>query len=209
MERTEKASKAYDIHVSLEGKEVPDFEFLPKVGMMVSLSLHIRGLPVMEYDKLRQVSGYYFGIPSSTFREIIVSLAEIEFVQLISEKATIKKVIPQVPFFDNVYDRIGEYVEVKRNFNEQEELALAILTKLSKSPTEKSVIYSSGAEKKIIDRSLKIGLDGGYVLSKRARGQDILITPVFFSENADIFADMTAKAGAKKIKRLLDLIKKS
>lgn len=50
MERVEKASKAHDIHVSLEGKDVPEFELIPKVGMMVSLSLHIRGLPAMEYD---------------------------------------------------------------------------------------------------------------------------------------------------------------
>jgi len=209
MERIEKVSKAHDIHVSLEGKEVPEFELLPKIGMMVSLSLHIRGLPTVEYELLRKVGGYYLGIPSSSFREIILGLAEIEFVKLISEGATIKKVIPQVPFFDNIYDNVGEFAETLYSFNEQEDLALKILTKLSNSPTEKSNIYNIGAENRVVERSLKIGLDGGYILSKRARGQDILISPVFFSENADTFADLTAKAGAKKIKRILDLVTKS
>lgn len=209
MESVEIASKAHDIHVSLDGKEVPEFEFLPKIGMMVSLSLHIRGLPPMEYDLMKQVSGHYFGIPPTTFREIILSLAEIEFVQLISKGTTIKKVIPQVPYFESVYSSVGEFAENSWSLNEQEDIALDILSKLSNSPKERSSIYATGAERKIVDRSLEIGKEGGYILTKRARGQDILISPIFFAENPHIFADLTAKAGAKRIGKLIKLITNS
>lgn len=206
MKTNDIASKSHDIQVSLEGKEVPEFELIPKIGMMVNLALHIRGLPMMEYEKLRLVAIHFFSIPPTVVKEILIDLAEVEFVTLVTEGKNIKKVIPKVPFFDSIYEKIGDYATTDYTLNEQEKIALEILTKLSGSPTEISNIYSTGADKKIIDRSLKIGKDGGYILSKRARGKDILVSPLFFSENADIFADLTAKSGGTKIKRILDLL---
>lgn len=208
MSREESASKCHDIQVTIGGTEVPDFELIPKVGMMVNLALHIRGLPIMEYEKLRLVASHYFGIPTLAFKEIITNLADIGFVSLHSEKSTIKKVTPTVPYFDSVYDRIGEYAETI-GFTEPEAVALKILTELANSPTEKSNIYKLGAEKKILDRNLNIGIEGGYILTERTRGKDILLSPLFFSENYQLFADLTAKSGAKTIQRILELLKKS
>jgi hypothetical protein len=208
MNREEFASKCHDIQVSLDGKEVPDFELIPKVGMMVNLALHIRGLSTIEYDILRMVSSHYFDIPTLVFKDIITSLAEIEFVSLYSQKGTIKTVTPTVPYFDSVYDRVGEFAETS-GFSEPETAALIILEKLSQAPTEKSNIYTIGAEKKIIDRNVQIGVEGGYILKERARGKDILISPLFFSENYQLFADLAAKSGAKTVQRILGLIKES
>lgn len=207
MKEEQIASKCYDIQVSLSGKEVPEFELIPKIGMMVSLALHLRGLPIIDYDKLRLVSSYYFKIPPLLLTEIIKSLAEIEFVKLYTEKDTIKKVQPQVPYFDSIYEKVGEYAVTSNTFNEPENLALKIITKLSDAPTEISNMYGFGAEKKLVDRNLNIGSQGGYILNKRARGKDILISPLFFSENADVFADLTAKTGSKRIQKVLQLIK--
>ena len=66
MERELIASRCHDIQVSLGAKEVPDFEDLPKIGMMVNLSLHIRGLPVIQYDVLRLAAYNYFNISIGT-----------------------------------------------------------------------------------------------------------------------------------------------
>lgn len=208
MSKQDSASKCHDIQVSIGGKEVPDFELIPKIGMMVSLALHIRGLPMMEYEKLRLVSSHYFGIPTMVFKEIITNLAEIEFVNLYTEKGNIKKVTPTVPYFDNIYTKVGEFA-YDIGFSEPEAVALKILTQLSQSPTEKSNIYSLGAEKKILDRNLIIGVEGGYIYSERMRGKDILLSPLFFSENHQLFADLTAKSGAKTVQRILELIKKA
>lgn len=208
MNREESASKCHDIQVSLDGLEVPDFELIPKIGMMVNLALHIRGLSTIEYDVLRMVSSHYFGIPTMVFKDIVTSLADIEFVSLYTQKGTIKSVTPTVPYFDSVYDKVGEFAETS-GFSEPETAALAILEKLSQAPTEKSNIYSIGAEKKIVDRNVQIGVEGGYILNQRARGKDILISPLFFSENYQLFADLAAKSGAKTIQRILELIKES
>ncbi|WP_157837394.1 hypothetical protein [Chryseobacterium sp. P1-3] len=125
-----------------------------------------------------------------------------------TEKETIKTVTPTVPYFENIYDRVGEFAEVS-GFSEPEKAALVILDKLSQAPTEISNIYGIGAEKKIIERNVQIGVQGGYILNERTRGKDILISPLFFSENYQLFADLTAKSGAKTIQRILDLIKES
>jgi len=39
-------------------------------------------------------------------------------------------VISNVPFFDSVYEKVGEFAEASKKFNEAEELALKILEKL-------------------------------------------------------------------------------
>lgn len=203
------ASQCYDITTSLAGKDIPDFEFLPRVGMMVSLALHLRGLPLLDYEKLKLVSSHYFRIQPILLKEILENLAEIEFVKLFTQKSSIKKVLPQIPFFDDIYSVVGDFAENELSFNEPEQLALKIISKLTESPTEVSNVYTLGAEKKIVERNLKLGAEGGYILSKRARGKEILISPLFFSENADVFADLTAKSGAPNIKRILELVKKS
>lgn len=203
------ASQCYDITTALSGKDVPDFEYLPRIGMMVNLSLHLRGLPLLEYEKLRMVSNHYFRIPTLALNQILHDLAEIEFVQLFKQKTSIKQVLPQIPFFDNIYSTVGNYANLELPFNEPEQLALTIVEKLTDSPTEVSNIYNLGAETKLVDRNLQLGTEGGYILSKRARGKEILVSPLFFSENADVFADLTAKAGANNIKRILELVRKA
>ncbi|WP_410514562.1 hypothetical protein PaeBR_09340 [Paenibacillus sp. BR2-3] len=50
------------------------------------------------------------------------------------------------------------------------------------------------------------GGQGNYLITKRVRGKDVVLSPVFFSENADIYADLVAKSGATSIQRLLKLI---
>lgn len=209
MNREIKASKSYDIQASLGNKQVDEFENLPIIGMMVNLSLHIRGLPKIEYEILKTVANHYFNIPPLTFREVILNLAEIEFVKLYRQGDTIKEVIPNVPFFDNVYERVGEFADISRKFNEAEDLALKILIKLSDAPTEKSNLFDMGAEKKLVTRNLSIGEQGGYLLTKRTRGKDIILSPVAFSENGSLLTELVAKAGTKKIQRLLELIKKA
>lgn len=203
------ASKCYDIQATLGSKQVSEFDLLPTIGMMISLSLHIRGLPLIKFEKFRMVAHYYFNIPSYSVKDIVLKLAELEFVELDMEGETIRSVLPTVPYFENVYDRIGEYAGVSSGFNEFEQLALLLLTKLSSSPEEKSRIYSLGAEKKLLDRNLTIGKEGGYIINKRARGKDIFLSPLFFSENSELFTDMVAKSGSSKIQKLLELVKKA
>jgi hypothetical protein len=200
------ALRGHDISLGLGKIEVPDFETLPRIGHMIRLSLQIRGLSIIEYETLRLVAYYYLNIPTTIFKGILKDLAEVGFVKLITEGKTIKKIIPTVPFYDDLYEKTGEFGETQ-GLNESEEVAILLLSKLTESPVNSSLVYQMGADKKLVDRNLSIGAQGEYIITKRARGKDILLSPLFFSENSELFSDMVAKSGAKTVSRILNLIK--
>lgn len=203
------ASKCYEIQVSLGNKMVPEFEAIPEIGMLVRLALHLRGLPIIKYDTLKLVALHYLKIPALILKNLVYILGEIEFVKIDSEGDTIKAVLPTVPYFEDVYSGIEEYAELKKHFNEPEKVAIAMLSKLVESPVSKSSLYELGTDNKVVNRNLQIGDEGGYIISRRARGKDIVLSPTFFSENGDVYADLVAKSGAKQVQKLLKLIKSS
>ncbi|MED4441670.1 hypothetical protein NYE71_31075 [Bacillus sp. FSL K6-0273] len=206
--RQELALRCHDITLGLGNKEVAEFETLTEVGLMVKLALHIRGLPLIPYDTLKLASYHFLDIHPLLCKNIVHNLAEIEFVKINSEGNTIKSVLPTVPFYEDLYEQVGEFADLQK-LNESEELAITILKKLTDSPISSSSIYQLGADKKLVDRNLSIGQQGNYIISKRSRGKDILLSPVYFSENAELFSELVAKSGANTVKKILGLIKQS
>ena len=207
MQEQNLVAACHDIFVSLDGKEVAEFENIPRIGMTVRLALHLRGLPIVEYEVLRLVSSYYFNIPNVALPSILQDLEDVQFIRIISEGRTYKRIIPMIPYFDNIYSTLESNIGIE-TFSETEQMSLEILKRLSNSPIVKDSILDIG-DKKMVDRCLDVGRQGGYILSHRARGKDILYSPVFFSQNADLYADLVAKSGAKSITRVLNLLKDS
>jgi len=146
-------------------------------------------------------------ISSQIFRKIILKLAELEFVTLDTTGETIISLIPNVPYFDDVYTCIGDYANTKK-FNESEQLAIHILDKLTLAPQHRAALFAVGAENKLVNRSLQIGEECGYIIETRARGKDLVYSPLFFTENADIYNDLVAKSGADSVKRILSILEK-
>jgi len=204
--RQELALRCHDITIGLGKKEVPEFEALTEVGLMVKLALHIRGLPMIQFDTLKLAAHHFLDISPLLCKNIVHNLEEIDFVRINSEGETIKSVLPTVPFYDDLYNQVGEYADTK-NITESEELAITILKKLTKSPISTAWVHQLGADKKLVERNLSLGQQGNYIINKRSRGKDILLSPVYFSENADLFTDLVAKSGTKTVKKILDLIK--
>jgi hypothetical protein len=202
------AARCHEIQLSLGTTEVTEFEALTEIGMAVRLALHIRGLPDVDFQVLKQVSQYFLNIPLLAVERIVKLLAEAEMVQISTEGNTIKKVIPTVPYYDDLYDRMGEYATTQRKFNEAEQLATYLVDRLSESPEiVDSLKQRCGAESKLFDRNLKIGLEGSYLVSERYRGKSIVFTPTYFSENGEVFADAVACQGSGSVRKLLNAIK--
>jgi len=135
-------------------------------------------------------------------------LAEVEHVQLIREGKTIKKVIPSVPYFSSVYDGLGQYLGTI-TLTEHEEVAIAILQELRTKPEKRDALMGRlGAEAPVFRRVEAVTAEGGLVIPKRARGQDILVSPFYFADSLDMLAQKAATGGAKDISRVLDLLKK-
>ncbi|PPA68722.1 hypothetical protein [Jeotgalibacillus proteolyticus] len=209
MNKREKlALRSHDITIGLGNKQVPEFEIITEIGNMIKLALNIRGLPMIPYETLKMAAYHFLDITPHMCKSIVENLGEIEFVKISSEGKEIKGVLPTVPFYDDIYEGVGEFAETKK-INETEQLAVTILEKLTTSPVSSSTIYELGAERKLVQRNLYIGEQGNYIINKRSRGKDILLSPVYFSENADLFSDLVAKSGAKSVQKILKLIKQA
>ena len=203
------AELAHDLQTGLGRTSIPDFDRLPIVGMASILALHIKGLGEIEYGVLRQVSDHFFDIPAVALPQVLDVLEEIEYLTLIKSGKSIKTVIPTVPHFDSVYMGIGEYLS-NETLTEHEQLAISILGELTNKPEKRDTLFGRlGAEQKLFKRCENIVSTSGLVLSKRARGQDILVSPIYFADNLDALVDMAAAGGATRVERVLRLIGQS
>jgi hypothetical protein len=197
------AARCHEIQVGLSKLEVPHFDTLPFIGMCVRLALHLQGLPPVPYEQVRLVASYFLDIPPTSVKRVVLALAEIEFVKLAKTGATITTVVPDIPYYVGLYKRIGEFANAE-GFNELEKLTLDVVQRLSVAPQNLDAIRGqTNAEKRALDTVFSIGEQGGYARVMRARGKDIAISPTYFSENAESFAQAVAKTGATSVKELL------
>ena len=208
--RAKLAARCHEIQTCLTNKNVPEFETIIEIGMAVRLALHIRGLPQIPYEVLKLVASHYLEIPSIALDRIVKLLADVEFVKLQSTGSTINAIFPQVPFYEDTYNRIGLFAHDYRKFSEAEQLAVRLVDRLAESPRNSDSLRDDlGAEAKLFRPGIDIGTKGGYLVQHRCRGRDILINPTYFSENSEIFADFVAKSGSQLVKSLIETVKQT
>lgn len=157
------AARCHEIQTGLGLTEVPEFDNLRVVGMAVRLALHIRGLPSVNYQTLRLVAVHFLDIPGVAMQRIVEVLAEVEFVKIVRKGKDIRAVVPNVPYYETLYDMLGEYAS-ETGFNEAEQLSIDVLCRLSKAPENVENLRTVlGAEGRLLDRSLRIGDKGAYI----------------------------------------------
>ena len=201
------AVRCHEIQTGLGRTEVPEFEQIVLIGMAVRLALHIRGLPAIPFEIVKLVASHYLQISSVAIRHVLELLEEIEFVRLGKSGKTIKNVLPDVPYYEELYSTLGKYTN-DLTFSEAEQLSIELVQRLSVSPHKLDTIRNElGAESKLLDRVLKIGTEGSYIRRLRARGKDVILTPTHFSENPELLADVVASGNAMQLKKLFEAIR--
>src|SRR5258705_5646600 len=205
--KEERGEIAFDLQTGLGRLDVPEYDSLRIVGMAAVLAIHLKGLDEVAYEVLRKVSDHYFDIPSYALKSVLEVLAETELVRLITEGKTTKKVIPTVPFFSNVYSLVGEY-SLNEGVNEHEELVLKILSKLKERPHNQDALRASlGASTAMMSRTVDITQQGKILRTHRARGQSIIVSPLYFADGLEALADLAAGRGLSEMSSLLNKIK--
>jgi hypothetical protein len=205
----QKAEFAHDLQIGLSRKSVPEFDQLPLIGMAAKLAMNIRGLGEIDASVLRQVADHFFDIPAMVLQPALAILDEVEYVQLVTSGKTLRSIVPQVPHFSSVYDGLGEYIGTI-SLTEHEEVAIAVLNELRSKPEKRDALINRvGAPIGLFGRVESIATEGGLVIPKRARGQDILVSPFYFADSLDALASQAAAGGAKGIQRVLELLKKA
>jgi hypothetical protein len=198
------AARCHEIQTALNQHNVPEFETIREIGIAVRLALHIQGLPLIDYGVLKLVCAHFFGMTAPEVKSTITLLAEIEFVRPIQKRKTIKEVLPTVPYYDDIYNGLEEYMNTELGVNETEKIALTIVARLAKAPEKIDKLQNDlGAEPKLFKRNMDIDQKGNFLIKRRCRGRDIIINPNYFAENADIFADHVSATGAKSVAALL------
>jgi hypothetical protein len=198
---------SYDIQSGLGNTDVPDFEELRVIGMSATLAMHLRGLAEIEYEILRKVSDHFFSIPSSSLKEALNVLAEVEYVHLLTKGTKIITVTPQVPRFQDLYQGVGNYFTFSE-LNEHEQGTILILSELQNKPENRDRLISSlGVDNSLFSRCMQIGEYGNYFKEFRTRGRNIITSPFYFADNLEGLADVSAKAGSSDIAAVLDIIK--
>jgi hypothetical protein len=199
------AIRCHDVVVSLNGRQVGEFEQLSIAGMAARLALHLRGAPVIPYETLRLAALHLLQIPATALRSVLEFLAEVEFVRLDLQGRTIRAVVPTVPYYEDMFRGIGESVESK-GLCEAEQLTAILLHRLAAGLMSKEGLHDTGAEKRLLRRMTNVGEERGYFISRRARGRDIIISPVYFPENIDAFADIAAGQGSNRVANVVSLL---
>jgi hypothetical protein len=136
------------------------------------------------------------------------TLAEVGFVRLVEKGRKIERVIPNIPIFDEVYEKIGAYAKSELTLNSHEEMTLRLLTELQDAPRNRDTLFNTiGADKPLFDRCMTIGREGGILSEHQARGRTIVISPHYFADNLEGLADAAVASGATAIKSALDKVK--
>lgn len=199
------AVRCHDVTVTLAGTQVGEFDQLLIVGMAVRLALHLRGVQAIPYELLRQVGLHLLHIPPTSLRTVVELLGEAEFVKIDQEGKSIRAVIPTIPYYEDLFKGLGE-VGSGRGFSEAESLTLTLLERLSKGPVLEEQVRLTGAESKLVTRMVNTGEKGGYLICRRARGKDVILSPVYQPEHPDAFADLVAASGAERVRKVLESI---
>ena len=203
-------ARCHEVQTCLGSKDVPEFDDLVIVGMAVRTAVLIRGLPLIEYEKLKLVCSHFLQIPTVALKRVVEILAEVDFVVLDQVGKTIKSVTPDVPYYDDLYSGLGEYLSIELTMSEPEWLTLTLVDRLAASPENVDSLRNSvGADGNLFARSVSMGNEGGYLYTRRYRGRDIAVNPSFFAENSHIFADHVAASGSTSVSTLLSALREN
>ncbi|MFM5338987.1 hypothetical protein [Aeromonas enteropelogenes] len=207
MNKTKIAEFSYDLHSALGDYETPELDFLKTLGMAATLAVHIRGLGEIPYETLKLASFHYFKVPSMALDKVIDILDELGFIDVMGTKRRIKSIIPKIPHFGSIYERIGEFAD-NDDLNESEMAMLGILNQVYNKPESKQkIINEISADKSIIEHCFKYSEVGGLIRTHKARGKEIILSPYYFADNLDGLADLTAKSGSGNISKVLKKLK--
>lgn len=205
--KEELAVRSHDVLVASGQTRASEFETLTTIGAATRLAVNLRGMPPVAYELLKAVAVHRLGLHTSEVKPALKLLAEAEMLDLDSEGSSIKTVLPDIPYFEDLYLKVGTVGTQTESLNEHEDLAVKIMHRLGDGPVTHDELDRLGAENRALKRVLDIGSDAGFLLPKRARGRDVYIAPGYFSENPQALADLAISAGAGRLRRVLELLR--
>jgi len=194
--------RAQDIQRGIGKNPVP-YDFLLKIGSAATLSLYIRGLGFLPYKLVKDFAYEYLDIQTTYFDEIIRILEEIKFVEIVN-KGGEKYINPKVPYFEDVYNEIGNYAKEMDKFDEREQITLKVVDKLSLSPHYKEKLLDLTDDKRLIEWIISLGKKASYIDTTT---EEIVYSPIYFMEQPDSLTQLLDQYGEEVIAEAVKTVK--
>lgn len=202
-----KAIRSQDIQTGLQSYEISQFEKLILGGMASRLALHLRGRGPVAYENLKEIAFILFGVPKLSFDSVMNLLQEVKFVRVIGKK---EQVIPDIPYFDDMYSYVGEYI-VQEGLNQFEEHSIELLNIASSGPISREFLLKELDVKQTqLDKLVNAGEHGTYIQSfETEESGQLYISPLYFSENPTELAKLVGKNGTDTARRVIELLREN
>lgn len=208
--------RAQDIQTSVQDVDLGplnvEIKNIRLIGMAERLAIHIRGADVIDdYKKLEYIASQ-FGIDALMLEKVIGVLEELEWVEVHKKGSVVKKIEESIPYFSDIYSKIGEYFD-NTSHSEIEEATIVVCDSLSLSPsTEEEIKRKIGLDDKAYRMILDIGKSGEFIDHYQSvkTGEKVLYSPLYWVENPEkleIVYALLRKFGAKQVYSVLKRIR--
>src|SRR5438445_350324 len=97
------AVRSHDVLVTSGSARAVEFDALTNIGAAVRIAINLRGVPSVDFELLRHVCVHRLGLQPSEVKPAVLLLAEAEMVDFDKQGATIKTVVPKIPYYSSLY----------------------------------------------------------------------------------------------------------
>jgi hypothetical protein len=202
------AIRCQDIQTGLQGFDIAEFKTLAKTGMAARLAIHLRGGDAIRLDALQEISHPLFGIGAIEFESVVQMLQEIEFVE-IHGKGESRLVRPKVPFFNDMYSRLGTKALLD-GLNEHERASVDLLDLVATQPCSRyDAEKQISIEEPAFSRVLSLADAGSYVSESKSPDGSILVSPLYWGEKPDRVAAAVRKLGASETSNVFKWVREA
>lgn len=206
MKKHEVALRAQDIQtglqeVNLRGPAAGLFDTTLLTGMAARLAIHIRGIEIIEEEQRLRALGTRLGIPSLVLRNVLDILEEVEFIQVEYDGQRPKRVVERVPYYDDLYGRLGAAWEIRQR-SEEEEASVLLLDRLAAAPENWERIEAEyGLDASQLRVVQEVGEAGGYLgrFESPTDGSIVVYSPLYWEENPEETLRLIQKYGGARV----------
>jgi len=206
VDKFDEGLRCQDVHAGLRNVNPNSGVLVPlagtqMIGMAASVAALVRGLDVVsDAQALRAVAAEQLDVSPYAFDNVIRSLADLEFIQgVVYESDRVVRFTETVPFYDDLYGRLGEAWREKQPTDLEEQMVIAV-DRLAESPVPVEELASrAGLDSTDLPRLIEIGAQSQLIKTIEVSGGLVAYSPFFGFENPALLAELIRDHGPAQI----------
>ncbi|MEU3836084.1 hypothetical protein [Streptomyces microflavus] len=206
MDRFDEGLRCQDVHAGLRNVDPNSGTLTPLadtqlIGMAASLAALIRGQEVIaDAQALRALAAEQLDVNQFAFDQVVIALDDLGFVEGVQRAGgKIVKFTENVPYYDNLYTKLGEAWR-DRQPSEAEEQMVLLVDSLAEGPIpQEETAKLVGLDAAALPGLLQLGERSQLVKRIQVPDGDVLYSPFFGFENPEVMAELIRNHGAGEL----------